>query len=149
MTAAASGKPEGYTVEKKMSVTEDLHISTSSTKSVVNEAAAALSSSALVTKKTLENIQEGKIVNIPVATAKIAPISGAISKSTMPVISASHQQRQQHQPVKTFAEITQELKGQLRKTSSEIEKSDIEFDRLVGNLEKRIQALKLRLNSSR
>ncbi|ODQ46255.1 hypothetical protein PICMEDRAFT_16170 [Pichia membranifaciens NRRL Y-2026] len=147
MANAEPPRPAGLSVEKKPSITEDLHL-----KSVPNSSEkddnALKSSSGTQSKKSLTKIKEEdsatSIDNISVPAP--TPLNKSDEQTRNGIVSKSESD---DQPRKTFAEVTQELKAQLNKTAEEVEKSDNEFERLIGNLEKKIQALRVQLDSSK
>lgn len=95
-------------------------------------------------KGPLKDINEGQVVSMTSKfnTNTADPGSAISAKSTSSKTSGS-------KPQKTIAELSQELKENLNKTIDEIEKSDIEFERLIGNLEKKIDSLRIKLGSSK
>lgn len=146
MANIESSRPAGLTVEKKPSITDDLHLKPVPKSSEKDEDKTLKSTSSTQVKKPLMNIKEedsvvsGDNIHVPAPSPLNRPDkqigNGTVSKS-----------ESEDQPRKTFAEVTQELKGQLTKTAEEVEKSDNEFERLIGNLEKKIQALRVQLDS--
>lgn len=148
MSSAEESKPEGHGISKKYSVTEDLHIAGSSSKAEENSASTTSNIIDKKVKKPLEDIKE-EHTTVPQSIEKSEGKGDKTTQSNIANSSALQKQQQKKQSVKTLAELTQKLKSELRKTSSEIEKSDIEFDRLVGNLEKKIEALRVQLSSSK
>lgn len=65
--------------------------------------------------------------------------SGSISTSTT---------TSTKKPRQTLAEVTHDLKQQLVGVAEEIEKSDAEFNRLLGNLEKKLSTMRVKLTAS-
>lgn len=159
------------TLEKKPSITEDLRVKdvVPTPASKVEEPSLSakqtpVASVATESKKPLEQIKEGEsftgtsppnrssTASSVTPTEKLStrdtPTKSFTTNTTINNSSSNINNNNNNQSKKTFTEITQELKKQLKETTNEIEKSDTEFNRLVGNLEKKIEALRIQLDSS-
>lgn len=133
MSISESLNASNFSLEKKATTTstEDLHIvPPPSTAKVEN-------------RKLTENITQGQVTSI---TSKLdaTPNSATSIKST-----TTSKTSKSTKPQKTIAEITQELKANLNNAITEIERADVEFERLFGNLEKKIESLRINLGSSK
>lgn len=124
-----------FPLEKKESVTDDLHLSGST---------AAPESENNASKRDLYKIDEGQETSNKkagvVGNASLTPTATSSDK-------ASDRSVNPKSP-KTLAEITQDLKHDLSKIVEEINNSDAEFERVIGNLEKQISQLRLKLGNS-
>lgn len=123
-------------LKKRPSVTEDLKIKTIATpNSAIN--------------KSLKEVQENheSNENSPISpTTGIIPTAKPAVSSNGPTSAVNSVKRQNE---KTLGEMTQDIKAQLSKASEEIERADAEFQRLLGNLEKKVAALRVNLNASK
>lgn len=156
MSTTESSKPIGLSIEKKPSVTEDLHLKPVSNQSESHEEKTLKSTTSTQTKKPLKDIKEesssisSDTVPVPAPAAAPVPTRSASSTPDKQTINGTiTKSGSADQPRKTFAEVTQDLKSQLEKTAEEVEKSNNEFERLVGNLEKKIESLRIQLDSSK
>lgn len=122
-------------------VTEDLHLN------IVPSATEKITShrnEEQKKKEPLKDIKEGQVVSMKSKFDTNRTDSGSATSQKSTSSKASYSK-----PQKTIAELTQELKENLNITINEIEKSDVEFERLVGNLEKKIESLRIKLGSSK
>lgn len=154
MSTTESSKPIGLSIEKKPSVTEDLHLKPVSNQSESHEEKTLKSTISTQTKKPLKDIKEESSSissdTVPVPAPAPVPTRSASSTPDKQTINGTiTKSGSADQPRKTFAEVTQDLKSQLEKTAEEVEKSNNEFERLVGNLEKKIESLRIQLDSSK
>lgn len=154
MSTTESSKPIGLSIEKKPSVTEDLHLKPVSNQSESHEEKTLKSTTSTQTKKPLKDIKEesssisSDTVHVP-APAPVPTRSASSTPDKQTINGTITKSGSADQPRKTFAEVTQDLKSQLEKTAEEVEKSNNEFERLVGNLEKKIESLRIQLDSSK
>jgi hypothetical protein len=136
MSISESINSSNFSLEKKATTTstEDLHIVPPSTAKAEN-------------KKLTENIAQGQVTSI---TSKLdAAVISTPNSATSIKSTTTSKTSKSTKPQKTIAEITQELKANLNNAITEIERADVEFERLFGNLEKKIESLRINLGSSK
>ena len=145
MTDSGIVNTESGALKKALSITEDLRL----------KSAPPLATSKVGESSPLQDITEHD-ETVPSPTAGIssqvvraAASSPAISKSSGPTsANVSAKTGDNGKPRHTLAEVTHDLKQQLDKTLDEIYKSDAEFDRLLGNLEKKLSSMRVKLTAS-
>lgn len=131
------------TLEKKPSVTEDLRLNLVPGPCAKNE-----EGDGRLERKPLENIREGEVALLANRFEEGGSGGKVVATTVTPsetLRSAGSLKSPTEKPQKTLAELTQEMKSKLNRITEELEKSDKEFDRLVGNLEKKVASLRTKL----
>lgn len=122
-------------LEKKGSVTEDLHVDVSQeSQNLEND----------IAKSTLDDIKESRGV-LKLKADRDLTVNSHITNESSEKDARHSVEKTETQ--KTLAEVTLEMKNSLNKITEEINRSDIEFERVIGNVEKQIAQLRLKLGN--
>ncbi|TID27148.1 hypothetical protein CANINC_002757 [Pichia inconspicua] len=134
MSAAKDSSNIRLPLEKKPSITEDLHLNISE-QSQNKENILYRSKLKTIEEEKNEKVERGLIEPNPAET----PATSAMDKKSMEDKSGTN---------KTLAELTQGMKGELNKIIQEINNSDTEFERIMSDIEKQIADLRLKIGTT-
>ncbi|KGK37882.1 hypothetical protein JL09_g2993 [Pichia kudriavzevii] len=136
---------EGMKTDKSAAQTEDLDV-----KEIPEVPPPSQSTKTEPTSMSMSTNARKDSVVMPLNTGSVEPQqkSAATAPTTLQnQISTNIQKKPTGKQQKTLGDMTQEMKETLNKTVEELEKSDAEFNRLVGNVEKRIASLRLKMRN--